>query len=60
MKRRAKTIEPSPRQQQSHRRAHLERVEANAASAVDVGMVNGRNEAHLWRFERIPGVYWGQ
>lgn len=39
----------------SHRGSHLERVETDAASAVDVGVVDGRHEAHLGWFKGIPG-----
>lgn len=41
--------------QQSHRRSHLERVETDAAPAVDIWVVNGRYESNLGRFEGIPG-----
>lgn len=37
----------------SHLWLHLERVEADAAGVVNVRVIDGRREAHLWRLERV-------
>lgn len=41
----------------SHRWPHFERVETDAAAAIDVGVVDGRYEAYFGRFERIPVLH---
>lgn len=38
----------------THRGAHLQRVQAYPTAGVDVGVVDRRHKAHLGRFEWVP------